>query len=159
MYVYLSHYLYFLQPQSTRPRRLATWADEANESLQHLQSLNASERPKTQTKNNQIDSDQDTIPIIPDLEEVRDEEFVQQVASAPSVQMNKLASFNELNKDLMKHAAFSSLDGIDLTPLTQFCLPESQVKEDDVSWNWDYLISDVTSKLHLDSDSNKLDSH
>jgi intraflagellar transport protein 43 len=107
-----------------------------------------------QTKNKLEKTENEVIPMIPDLEEIVDQEFKEQTAQAPNVQINKLISFQDLDKNMLKHSAYTSFDGIDLTPLTLFCLPESKVKEDDVTWNWDNLMSDVTSKLMPDSDSN-----
>lgn len=84
--------------------------------------------------------------MIPDIEEVKDYEMSQQVAEPPSAH-NQLISFQELDKNALKQSAFASLDGIDLTFLTHFCLPESQVKEPDIPWSWDNLMSDVMSRL------------
>ena len=133
-----------------RTPRMRTWADDS-ESTSNVFEQKFS-KPKKKSNFIQDNSDE-VIPIIPDLEEVREQELVQQTADAPAVQVNKLINFQDLDKDLLKQTTFSSLDGIDLSQLTKFCLPESQVKEDDLPWNWDNLISDVTLRLMNDNQS------
>ena len=58
------------------------------------------------------DSDED--PIIPDLDDVEQEDFALKVADAPNVAMNRVATYKELDNDLFKHAAFATLEEIDL---------------------------------------------
>lgn len=129
---------------------MRTWADDS-ESTSNIFEEKFS---KAKKKSNFIEDNSDeVIPMIPDLEEVHEQELVQQTADAPAVQVNKLINFQDLDKDLLKQTTFSSLDGIDLSQLTKFCLPESQVKEDDLPWNWDNLISDVTLRLMNDNES------
>ena len=77
-------------------------------------------------------------PVIPDLDEVRhrdhcnrykydshiyiyyiyiqveQEDFALTVADAPSVAVNRVATYTELDNDLFKHAAFATLEEIDL---------------------------------------------
>nr|KAF6387047.1 intraflagellar transport 43 [Myotis myotis] len=70
------------------------------------------------------------IPVIPDLEEVQEEDFVLQVAAPPSVQVNRVMTYRDLDNDLMKCAAFQTLDGtIDLKLLTKVLAPEQEVRE------------------------------
>ncbi|EPQ03928.1 Intraflagellar transport protein 43 like protein [Myotis brandtii] len=90
----------------------------------------------------------DDIPVIPDLEEVQEEDFVLQVAAPPSVQVNRVMTYRDLDNDLMKCAAFQTLDGtIDLKLLTKVLAPEQEVREDDVGWDWDRLYTEVSSEL------------
>ena len=70
----------------------------------------------------------DDIPAIPDLEDVQEEDLALQVAQAPSVAVNRVATYKELDNDLFKHAAFATLDDIDLRILTRCMAPESAVK-------------------------------
>nr|XP_058149041.1 intraflagellar transport protein 43 homolog isoform X2 [Dasypus novemcinctus] len=49
------------------------------------------------------------IPVIPDLEEVQEEDFVLQVAAPPSIQVNRVMTYRDLDNDLMKYAAFQTL--------------------------------------------------
>ncbi|KAK7819916.1 hypothetical protein U0070_007608 [Myodes glareolus] len=85
------------------------------------------------------------IPVIPDLEDVQEEDFVLQVASPPSIQVNRVMTYRDLDNDLMKYSAFQTLDGeIDLKLLTKVLAPEH---EDDVGWDWDHLYTEVSSEL------------
>uniref|UniRef100_A0A452R4J5 Intraflagellar transport 43 n=1 Tax=Ursus americanus TaxID=9643 RepID=A0A452R4J5_URSAM len=49
------------------------------------------------------------IPVIPDLEEVQEEDFALQVAAPPSIQVNRVMTYRDLDNDLMKYAAFQTL--------------------------------------------------
>ena len=42
------------------------------------------------------------------------EDFALTVADAPSVAVNRVATYTELDNDLFKHAAFATLEEIDL---------------------------------------------
>ncbi|XP_076063258.1 intraflagellar transport 43 isoform X1 [Oratosquilla oratoria] len=84
--------------------------------------------PEDKRFNRDSDSDSD-MPVIPDLDEVVEEDFTQQVAQAPSVAVNRVATYKELDSDLLRHAAFSTLDDIDLRLLTQGLANEADVRE------------------------------
>ncbi|KAK2503249.1 hypothetical protein MC885_003643 [Smutsia gigantea] len=93
------------------------------------------------------------IPVIPDLEEMQEEDFVLQVAAPPSIQVNWVMTYRNLDNDLMKCSAFQTLDGeIDLKLLTKVLVPEHEVREDDVSWDWDHLYTEVSSELFTEWD-------
>ncbi|KAM9013638.1 intraflagellar transport protein 43 homolog isoform 3-T3 [Ara ararauna] len=125
-------------PPPKPPRRQGGWADDAvlantNHRLRQ-QSLEASD-------------DGGDIPVIPDLEEVQEEDLAMQVAAPPSVQVNRVLTYHDLDKDLMKYAAFQTLDGeVDLKLLTKVLAPEHELRED-VSWDWDHLFTEVSSEL------------
>ncbi|QQP50726.1 hypothetical protein FKW44_011841, partial [Caligus rogercresseyi] len=110
-----------------------------------------SSRPKTSSKSKSgffdVDEEDDVIPIIPDLEDVQEEDLVAQVAEAPNVSVNRVASYKELDNDLLKHAAFATLDDIDLRALTKSMAPESSLKEPDSEWTWDTLFADIGGQL------------
>ncbi|XP_055291485.1 intraflagellar transport protein 43 homolog [Moschus berezovskii] len=102
--------------------------------------------------------DKGDIPVIPDLEEVQEEDFVLQVAAPPSIQVNRVMTYRDLDHDLMKYAAFQTLDGeIDLKLLTKVLAPEHEVREDDVSWDWDHLYTEVSSELLSEWDALQTD--
>ncbi|TKS86479.1 Intraflagellar transport protein 43 -like protein A [Collichthys lucidus] len=93
------------------------------------------------------------IPVIPDLEEVQEEDLTMQVAAPPSVQVNRVMTYRDLDNDLKCYSAFQTLDGeIDLRLLTKVLAPEQEVKEDDVSWDWDHLFTEVSSELLMEWD-------
>uniref|UniRef100_A0A8D2PJH5 Intraflagellar transport 43 n=11 Tax=Passeriformes TaxID=9126 RepID=A0A8D2PJH5_ZOSLA len=98
------------------------------------------------------------IPVIPDLEDVQEEDLAMQVAAPPSVQVNRVLTYHDLDKDLMKYAAFQTLDGeVDLKLLTKVLAPEHELREDDVSWDWDHLFTEVSSELVTEWDLGQLE--
>lgn len=86
---------------------------------------------------------------IPDLEELRAAAEPSEAVEAPFVAVNNLYSYQELEKDLMKNAAFSSFDDLDFNPLFSRLLPESEIGLDDEAWTWDKLVASVSSSLQL----------
>ncbi|CAH1263255.1 IFT43 [Branchiostoma lanceolatum] len=96
------------------------------------------------------DSDED-IPVIPDLDDVQEEDMATQIAAPPSLQVNKIATYRELDTDLFKQAAFLILDDeIDLKPLAKCLSAETDVLEEDKPWDWDRLFTEVTSELQVE---------
>nr|XP_034964036.1 intraflagellar transport protein 43 homolog [Zootoca vivipara] len=96
----------------------------------------------------EAEDDEEDIPVIPDLEEVQEEDFAMQVAAPPSVQVNRVLTYRDLDNDLMKYAAFQTLDGeVDLKLLSKVLAPEQDVREDDISWDWNHLYTEVASEL------------
>ena len=49
------------------------------------------------------------IPVIPDLEEFQEEDMATQIAAPPSVQVNRVATYRELDNDLLKHSQLLTL--------------------------------------------------
>ena len=122
-------------------RRTGGWADENSRIKSAFPTAAASTRQLR-------DDGDDDIPVIPDLDEVQDEDMVLQVADAPSVAVNRVATYKELDNDLLKHAAFATLDGdIDLKLLTRGMAPEVAIKELDELWTWDVLFAQVGGQL------------
>ncbi|MGH0183670.1 UNVERIFIED_CONTAM: hypothetical protein FKN15_012623 [Acipenser sinensis] len=100
------------------------------------------------------------IPVIPDLEDVQEEDLTMQVAAPPSIQVNRVMTYLDLDNDLMKHSAFQTLDGeIDLKLLTKVLAPEQEVREEDVGWNWDHLFTEVSSELMTEWDQGDKEDH
>ena len=106
-----------------------------------------------------LDDEEDDIPIIPDIEELRDQDFIQQTAEAPNIEINRLDNIEELDKKVRKTPFLSTSDNIDLSILANLCLPEDKVRENDITWTWDSLITDVmynadmTALTHIEQDS------
>ncbi|XP_068398275.1 intraflagellar transport protein 43 homolog isoform X1 [Eschrichtius robustus] len=137
-------------PPPKPPRRQGGWADDSVKASRS--GRRASEEIEDHRLRQQsLDGPDDggDIPVIPDLEEVQEEDFVLQVAAPPSIQVNRVMTYRDLDNDLMKYAAFQTLDGeIDLKLLTKVLAPEHEVREqDDVSWDWDRLYTEVSSEL------------
>ncbi|XP_043929803.1 intraflagellar transport protein 43 homolog [Protopterus annectens] len=139
-----------VEVQQAKPtRRQGGWADDASSLIKSSQRV-TEEVEDHRLKQQSIEGSDDDgdIPVIPDLEEVQEEGLTMQVAAPPSVQVNRVLTFRDLDNDLMKHAAFQTLDGeIDLKLLTKVLSPEQEVREEDVSWDWNHLFTDVSSEL------------
>ncbi|XP_008305514.1 intraflagellar transport protein 43 homolog isoform X2 [Cynoglossus semilaevis] len=144
-------------PPPKPARRQGGWAEESSGSG----SAKASRRPaaenledrRLQPQTPQGSDDEGDIPVIPDLDEVQEEDLTMQVAAPPSVQVNRVMTYRDLDNDLKYYSAFQTLDGeIDLKLLTKVLAPEQEVKEDDVSWDWDHLFTEVSSELLMEWD-------
>ncbi|XP_006822151.1 intraflagellar transport protein 43 homolog A-like isoform X2 [Saccoglossus kowalevskii] len=124
-------------------RRQGGWADDTPKSAKKGERL----RPASPVRH---DSDDD-IPVIPDLEEFQEEDIATQIAAPPSVQVNRVATYRELDNDLLKHSQLLTLDGeIDLKLLTKVLAAESEVMEEDKPWDWDRLFTEVSSELQTE---------
>ncbi|XP_072350742.1 intraflagellar transport protein 43 homolog [Scyliorhinus torazame] len=76
-----------------------------------------------------------------------------QVAVPPSIQVNRVMTYRDLDNDLMKYGAFQTLDGdIDLKLLTRVLSAEQEVREEDECWSWDHLFTEVSSELLTESE-------
>ncbi|NXS18467.1 IFT43 protein, partial [Mystacornis crossleyi] len=89
------------------------------------------------------------IPVIPDLEDVQEEDLAMQVAAPPSANwLVKLNPSYSCSLDVSSSAVQQDLDGeVDLKLLTKVLAPEHDLREDDVSWDWDHLFTEVSSEL------------
>ncbi|XP_054684738.1 intraflagellar transport protein 43 homolog isoform X1 [Grus americana] len=137
-------------PPPKPPRRQGGWADDPVLAPTKLGRKHAEEVEDHRLRQQSLEASDDggDIPVIPDLEEVQEEDLAMQVAAPPSVQVNRVLTYHDLDKDLMKYAAFQTLDGeVDLKLLTKVLAPEHELREDDVSWDWDHLFTEVSSEL------------
>ncbi|KAG5206919.1 hypothetical protein R6Z07F_008785 [Ovis aries] len=136
-------------PPPKPPRRQGRWAeDSVKVSKSRRRASEEIEDHRLRQQSLDTSDDGGDIPVIPDLEEVQEEDFVLQVAAPPSIQVNRVMTYRDLDNDLMKYSAFQTLDGeIDLKLLTKVLAPEHEVREDDVSWDWDHLYTEVSSEL------------
>nr|XP_033498262.1 intraflagellar transport protein 43 homolog isoform X1 [Epinephelus lanceolatus] len=144
-------------PPPKPARRQGGWAEESSGSG----SAKSSRRPaaedledrRLRPQTPQGSDDEGDIPVIPDLEEVQEEDLTMQIAAPPSIQVNRVMTYRDLDNDLKYYSAFQTLDGeIDLKLLTKVLAPEQEVKEDDVSWDWDHLFTEVSSELLMEWD-------
>uniref|UniRef100_A0A5F7ZQW8 Intraflagellar transport 43 n=1 Tax=Macaca mulatta TaxID=9544 RepID=A0A5F7ZQW8_MACMU len=92
------------------------------------------------------------IPIIPDLEEVQEEDFVLQVAAPPSIQIKRVMTYRDLDNDLMKYSAIQTLvsgtTSLKLREKAFLCLTQRNPSwQDDVGWDWDHLFTEVSSEV------------
>ena len=131
-------------PAPPHGRRTGGWADEAAVRAKTAKSVRlAPDHPRGGIGSD----DEEGIPIIPDLDDVRDEDMAFTVAEAPSVTVNRVATYKELDNDLLKHVAFATLDDIDLKLLTKRMAPEAALKEPDEAWHWDVVFAEVSGEL------------
>uniref|UniRef100_G3MPJ4 Intraflagellar transport protein 43 homolog n=1 Tax=Amblyomma maculatum TaxID=34609 RepID=G3MPJ4_AMBMU len=93
------------------------------------------------------------MPTIPDLGDVEREDLTTQVAQAPSIPMNQVDTFQQLDNELLKQAAFTTLDGCDLRLLTKYLTTEEYLKEPDVVWTWDTLFTEVANEINKPGDN------
>ncbi|KAK7104102.1 intraflagellar transport protein 43 homolog A-like isoform X2 [Littorina saxatilis] len=128
-------------PPGDRPTKAVSgWGEDAPRKPRER--LRQSTPPKDDS-----DSDND-IPVIPELEEQTEEDMSNRMATAPNVAVNRVATYRELDNDLLKQAAFQVLDNeIDLKLLTKSLSPMEDLIEDDRPWDWDRLFTEVSSEL------------
>ena len=99
------------------------------------------------------DDDAEAIPMIPDLDEVMEEDLALQVAPAPVAPVNRVATMQELNEDLQKRPAFMTLDEVDLQLIAK-CLQDGRdVQEPDKPWVWDVLFTEIMSEVQAEMDA------
>ncbi|KAM6074995.1 intraflagellar transport protein 43 homolog isoform 5-T6 [Chlamydotis macqueenii] len=137
-------------PPPKPPRRQGGWAHDPGLASTKSGRKHAEEVEDHRLRQQSLDASDDggDIPVIPDLEEIQEEDLAMQVAAPPSVQVNRVLTYHDLDKDLMKYAAFQTLDGeVDLKLLTKVLAPEHELQEDDVGWDWDHLFTEVSSEL------------
>ncbi|XP_057715885.1 intraflagellar transport protein 43 homolog [Corythoichthys intestinalis] len=149
-------------PPPKPPRRQGGWAEESSGSGPGKSSRRAAaddlEDRRLRPQTPQGSDDDGDIPVIPDLDDVQEEDLNMQVAAPPSVQVNRVMTYRDLDNDLKYYSAFQTLDGeIDLKLLTKVLAPEQEVKEEDVLWDWDHLFTEVSSELLMEWDQRESD--
>ena len=99
------------RPRASAPaRRTGGWGEEAR--ARSARTARTARPGTTRTVRGEESEEED--PVIPDLDDVEQEDFALTVADAPSVAVNRVATYTELDNDMFKHAAFSTLEEIDL---------------------------------------------
>ncbi|KAF7704614.1 intraflagellar transport protein 43 homolog isoform X2 [Silurus meridionalis] len=144
-------------PPPKPPRRQGGWAEEStgtgSAKAGRRQGAEEVEDRRLRPQTPKGSDDESDIPVIPDLDEVQEEDLTMQVAAPPSIQVNRVMTYRDLDNDLMKYSAFQTLDGeIDLKLLTKVLAPEQEVREEDVGWDWDHLFTEVSSELQTEWD-------
>ncbi|CAD5116584.1 DgyrCDS5461 [Dimorphilus gyrociliatus] len=134
-------------------RRMSGWGDTTNKGFDDDERFKKTHTPPPE--NDESDND---IPVIPDLEDsnIGDDSGGPQIAMAPNVAVNRVATYRELDNDLLKHAAFLTLDNeIDLKLLAKCLSSESEITEDQKLWEWDRLFTEVTSEMLSEWEENE----
>ncbi|XP_015180957.1 PREDICTED: intraflagellar transport protein 43 homolog isoform X2 [Polistes dominula] len=138
------------QPPVAPPRARKTgWGDDlkgskTKASSNVIEQLFLRDRFRSTEKENQPDD----IPVIPDLDEIQEDNIVSDLSSAPVIDTNRVTAYKELDTDLIKNEAFTSLDGISLFSLTEKLYNENLVKEPDEAWNWNLLFTQIASEIN-----------
>ncbi|TMW50609.1 hypothetical protein DOY81_004344 [Sarcophaga bullata] len=101
-------------------------------------------------KSSATDSPSDEIPIIPDLDDIKDDILMNEIAEAPSIAVNRVVTLKELNSDLLAQNAFSAIEEVDLSILTKCLQPQELLDEADEVWEWDKLFTDVVAEINAD---------
>ncbi|XP_011268804.1 intraflagellar transport protein 43 homolog [Camponotus floridanus] len=131
------------------PRSRKTgWGDELKSGKSKMTSnIAEQERFRAIEKEEQ----EDDIPVIPDLDEIQEDNISSEIASAPTINANRVTAYEELDTDLVKNAAFTSLDGVSLSLLADKLYNENLVKESDEVWNWNLLFTQISSEINSEA--------
>ena len=100
------------------------------------------------------DSDEDdgVAAFIPDLEEEEQEEQIREISEAPAVQ-HQMQSIDELDNGADAAGALHMVDhGIDLSLLTGCLSARGHVEEDDVVWEFNGLLTEISQELQKEAD-------
>ncbi|KAJ3237771.1 hypothetical protein HDU81_009010 [Chytriomyces hyalinus] len=141
--------------RSVAGRRRA--AEESSRSLdedvqdEDDESENGTEEREKENRRKSGDSRDDVIMIIPDLNDVEEDEMITTVAAPPSLKVNKVKTIRELDNELAVSTGIlneqSGMDGIDFTLLTGYALcPPEMVYEEDKHWDWDVTFTEITTE-------------
>jgi len=103
-------------------------------------------------RNRHFDNDDDEILVIPDLEDVDDEDITTKVAEAPRNTQRKVQSMRELNYGV-KNTLQSQNVGINLGLLTSTLSPPHLLAEDDLPWEFDSLLQTVSQEIQIELDA------
>ncbi|XP_076766372.1 intraflagellar transport 43 isoform X2 [Xylocopa sonorina] len=133
------------QPPVVPPRTRKTgWGDELKSGKSRgASSIIEQERSRASEREEVIDD----IPVIPDLDEIQEDNALSDI-NTPSVNVNRVAAYKELDTDLVKNAAFTSLNGVNLSLLAEKLYNEHLTKEPDEVWNWNLLFTQVSSEVN-----------
>lgn len=134
---------------SNPPRKVFGWSEEPKEKGKRKRER----QPQVPIEDDHFqsssdDSENDNIPVIPDIDEVAEEALASQIAAPPTVALNRFATYKQLDSDLHRHVGLFTLDGdIDLKLLANVLSSEDDIKEEDEPWEWDKLFSKVSCDL------------
>lgn len=84
------------------------------------------------------------------MDDLPDEALLNDTAAAPTVAVNRVATYKELTFELLRHAAFASLEDIDLSILARCLQSDATLNEPDAKWSWDKLFTEVAAEIHAD---------
>ncbi|XP_012283816.1 intraflagellar transport protein 43 homolog A isoform X2 [Orussus abietinus] len=128
------------------PRTRKTgWGDELKSGKMKITSnIIEQERSRAVEK----DEPEDEIPVIPDLDEIQEDNVLTHSVNAPSVGVNRVAAYKELDTELLRSTALASLDDVNLSLLAEKLYPDKLVREPDDIWSWDLLFTQIASEIN-----------
>lgn len=141
--------------RAPRPRIPGGWAD--NTSIRIINSkkdyIDDDERFNISTGSKVATSSilEDDIPVIPDLDDVKDEVLMNEIVEPPNISENRVIMLKELNLDLLSQSAFSAIEDIDLSLLMRCLQAQDALDEPDEVWEWDKLFAEVIAEIHSDT--------
>ncbi|PBC29904.1 hypothetical protein APICC_02943 [Apis cerana cerana] len=148
------------QPPVAPPRTRKTgWGDELKSGKIRGASIIEQERSRGIEKDEMIDGKKIElivielfvdIPVIPDLDEIQEDNAFSDINTS-TVNVNRVAAYKELDTDLVKNAAFTSLNGVNLSLLAEKLYNENLTKELDEVWNWNLLFTQVASEVNSEA--------
>ncbi|KAG7213889.1 hypothetical protein KM043_003095 [Ampulex compressa] len=132
------------------PRTRKTgWGDDSKSGRAKTSNIIEQERFRGAVQEEQ----EDDIPVIPDLDEIQEDNVSSEIVNAPVINANRVTAYKELDTDLIKNAAFTSLNGVNLSFLAEKLYNENLIKDPDEVWNWNLLFTQVA--LEINSESQK----
>lgn len=110
-----------------------------------------------QNKPKQEEKVDDEIMIIPDIEDLQEEEKMVDVAEAPQVKTFRVQGIDELKKAGQSNLPLAYDPGVDLTILVTHFLQENMIEEPKNAWDFDQLLQDVKQGIRIDEEKNGID--
>ncbi|XP_046647973.1 intraflagellar transport protein 43 homolog isoform X1 [Daphnia pulicaria] len=135
---------------TSRFKKQGGWADETQQSNKAFSAL---EKRFSSIKLKKQESEEEVpVSTTSDLSN-EDVDDLNIVSNLKTENHNRAAAYKELNANsISKQNMAQYLEGVDLRILTKNILPESQLKEADVPWNWDVLFAEMVPELSLGRD-------
>ncbi|XP_055711400.1 intraflagellar transport protein 43 homolog A [Phlebotomus papatasi] len=142
-----------LERPPQRARKIGGWAEEPQKSGKNRTSTNLIEQERFQ-QSNSPENPEDEIPTIPDLDDIQDDILLNDIAPSHSISVKMAATYKALNSDMVKLGNLTSLEDVDLSPLTK-CLQMEATEEPDEPWYWEELFTSVTTEINSSKSSGK----
>lgn len=90
----------------------------------------------------------DEIPVIPDLDDMPDDMYLNDDHGAQAIAVNRVATYKELNHELLKYSAFASSENIDLSKLMNCLQNENVLVDKDEPLTSEKLFQEVATYVH-----------
>uniref|UniRef100_A0A1A9ZR36 Intraflagellar transport protein 43 homolog n=1 Tax=Glossina pallidipes TaxID=7398 RepID=A0A1A9ZR36_GLOPL len=90
------------------------------------------------------------IPIIPDLDDFKDDILLNEIPEPPSVSVDRVVTFKELNSDILMQKSYGNVEDADLSILTKCLQAPENLDEPDELWEWEKLFTEVVAEINAD---------